>query len=138
MPHDATFHLGITFCQSTYTCTCLVFIFYVHAHRTIHADLIYGAGRLKIRLNLHLHPYFMYVSIEGSGESVFMRRFALAFHARIQNILSGGPNFDNVFFKPMLMRGGWNKVALKAGHHRPASETPFKWRFAGVLMMAQY
>ena len=24
---------------------------------------------------------------------------------------------------------------LKADHHRPASETPFKWRFAGGLMM---
>ena len=24
------------------------------------------------------------------------------------------------------------------GHHRPASETPFKWRFAGVPMMAQH
>ena len=23
---------------------------------------------------------------------------------------------------------------LKAGHQRPASETPFKWRFAGGLM----
>ena len=25
-----------------------------------------------------------------------------------------------------------------AGHHRLASETPFKWHFAGVLMMAQH
>ena len=24
------------------------------------------------------------------------------------------------------------------GHHRPASETPFKWRFAGVPVMAQH
>ena len=23
------------------------------------------------------------------------------------------------------------KIPLKAGHHRPASKTPFKWRFAG-------
>ena len=30
------------------------------------------------------------------------------------------------------------KILLKAGHHRPASETPFKWRFAGVPKMAQH
>ena len=24
------------------------------------------------------------------------------------------------------------------GHHRPASEMPFKWRFAGRLMMAHF
>ena len=29
-------------------------------------------------------------------------------------------------------------VPLKSGLHRPASETPFKWRFAGVQMMAQH
>ena len=27
---------------------------------------------------------------------------------------------------------------LKAGHPRPASETPFKWRFAGEPMMVQH
>ena len=26
----------------------------------------------------------------------------------------------------------------KYGHHLPASETPFKWRFAGRPMMAQH
>ena len=26
------------------------------------------------------------------------------------------------------------QIALKAGHHRPASETPFKWHFAGGPM----
>ena len=29
------------------------------------------------------------------------------------------------------------KIPLKAGHHRPASETPFKWRFAGMSMMVK-
>ena len=28
-------------------------------------------------------------------------------------------------------------MPLLAGHQRPASETPFDWRFAGVPMMAQ-
>ena len=30
------------------------------------------------------------------------------------------------------------QMQLKVGHHRPASETPLKWRFAGVPMMAQH
>ena len=30
------------------------------------------------------------------------------------------------------------QIPLKMGHHRPASETPFKWRFAGGPMMAQH
>ena len=28
------------------------------------------------------------------------------------------------------MRGGRIQIPLSAGHHRPVSETPFKWRFA--------
>ena len=39
-----------------------------------------------------------------------------------------------VFFSN-LMRG--IQIPLKTGHIRPASETPFKWRFAGGPMMAQ-
>ena len=29
----------------------------------------------------------------------------------------------------------WIQIPLKSGHHRPASEKPLKWRFAGVPMM---
>ena len=29
------------------------------------------------------------------------------------------------------------KIPLKTGHCRPASETPFKWCFAGMLMNAE-
>ena len=47
-----------------------------------------------------------------------------------------GSNFDNVFFS--LMRGGRIQIPLLAGHQHPASETPFKWRFACGLMMAQH
>ena len=52
-----------------------------------------------------------------------------------------GSNPDNVFFFFFfffLVRGKRIQIALKAGHHRPASETPFKWRFAGELMVAQH
>ena len=43
-------------------------------------------------------------------------------HARIQTVLSEGVQHDEG-------REG------QTGHHRPASETPFKWRFAGEPMI---
>ena len=35
-------------------------------------------------------------------------------------------------------RGEMIQIPLRAGHHRPANDTPFKWRFAGVPMMDQH
>ena len=35
------------------------------------------------------------------------------------------------------MRGERIQIPQLADHQRPASETPFKWRLAGGLMMAQ-
>ena len=53
-----------------------------------------------------------------------------------------GFNADNVFFFFLfffnLMRGGRIQKPLLASHQRPASETPFKWRFAVGPMMAQH
>ena len=41
-----------------------------------------------------------------------------------------------------FVRGGPTLTFLdddgREGHHPPSSETPFKWRFAGVPMMAQH
>ena len=56
--------------------------------------------------------------------------------AQIQRVLSEMVqlNSDNVFF--LWMRD--IKLLLKAGHYRPASEMPFKWRFTGGPMMAQH
>ena len=34
--------------------------------------------------------------------------------------------------------GGRIQIPLLAGHHRPASETPFIWRFAGGPMMVKH
>ena len=39
-----------------------------------HADATREARGLKFGLSLHLHPYFVYASTEGSGESVHMHR----------------------------------------------------------------
>ena len=39
------------------------------------------------------------------------------------------------FFFFFFDKGKEVQIALKAGHHRPASETPFKWRLAGGPMM---
>ena len=60
----------------------------------------------------------------------------------------GGPALTT-FFCFVFMEGGRIQIPLKAGHHLPASETPWrfaggpimtplKWRFAGGSMMAQH
>ena len=51
-----------------------------------------------------------------------------------------GSNFDIFVFVLFfsLMRGGRIQIPLLVGHQRPASETPFKWRFAGGPMMVQH
>ena len=46
-----------------------------------------------------------------------------------------GSNFDVFLLLFSLMSGGRIKVPLLADH-QPVSKTPFKWRFAGVPMMA--
>ena len=46
-----------------------------------------------------------------------------------------GPTLTTFF---LLMMGERIQTPLYAGHHWPASETPFKWRFAGVPLMAQH
>ena len=38
------------------------------------ADISSGARGLKLGLKLHLHPYFVYASSEGSGDTMKMRR----------------------------------------------------------------
>ena len=71
---------------------------------------------------------------------------ALSKHARIQKVLSEGVQLRQRFFfffgggggGLSLRRGGGIPIPLLAGHHRHASETPLKWRFAGVPMMAQH
>ena len=58
--------------------------------------------------------------------------------AESESFVSGGPSLTVFFFFFILMSGGRIEILLLAGHRRPASETPFKWRFAGVPMMAQH
>ena len=43
------------------------------------------------------------------------------------------PTLSMFFF---LGEGEKNQKPLSAGHHRPASEMPFKWRFAGWPIIA--
>ena len=51
-----------------------------------------------------------------------------------ESFVRGGPTLT--FF--WLMRGDRIQIPLKSGHHRPASEAPFKWCFPGVQMMAKH
>ena len=50
-----------------------------------------------------------------------------------RKFLQRGSNSDNLFF---LFDEGEDQNTTS--HHRPTSETPFKWRFAGEPMMAQH
>ena len=55
---------------------------------------------------------------------------------RVKRFVRGGPTLTAFFLT--LMRGERIQIPLLAGHQRPASETPFKWRFAGGPMMVQH
>ena len=54
--------------------------------------------------------------------------------ANPESFVRGGSKFDNIFF----MRGLEDPNATINGHHRPASETPFKWCLVGQPMMVQH
>ena len=51
-----------------------------------------------------------------------------------ESFARGGPTLTLFLFD----EGKEDQNPLKGSHHRPASETPFQWRFAGVLMTAQH
>ena len=42
---------------------------------------------------------------------------------------------SNFFF---ILVNDWFQIPLKSGHHQPTSESPLKWRFAGVPIMAKH
>ena len=55
-----------------------------------------------------------------------------------RNFCQRGSNFDNVlliFLYVFVLIDQGIQIPLQIGHHRSASKTPFKWRFAGVPMM---
>ena len=66
------------------------------------------------------------VSAQASAQSI---KSSLS-RASSRKFFSEGSNF--------FLVNEWIQIPLKSGHHRPASETPFKWYFAGMSMMAQH
>ena len=89
----------------------------------------YHVSHLEI---LQTSTMFLYNPTYGSGGDVAC--------ADPESFVRGGPTLTTFFsfFFFSLIRGGRIQIPLLAGHHRPASETPFKWRFAGGPMMAQH
>ena len=59
----------------------------------------------------------------------------LIWNAQIQKVLSEGPTQLWQFLK--LTRGERVQIPLTADHYQHASKMPFKWPFAGMLIMAQ-
>ena len=84
--------------------------------------------------DLCLLPYFALCTI--LRQVVLVRKKVYVQACRRVKFCQRGSNYENVFFS--LMRGGRVNLSLWAGHHWPASESPFKWRFVGVPMMAQH
>ena len=94
----------------------------------------FGASKLKRRLHrARLRLNLSKCHIVGNHMS---RLIATAFqpsHARIKKVLPEG-------VQHWRFSSWWDgekiEMPLKVGHHRPASETPLKWRFAGVPIVA--
>ena len=59
-------------------------------------------------------------------------------HARIQKELPEGVQLCITVFFYQGREKKRIQIVLKVGHHQPASETPFKWLFAGRPMTAQH
>ena len=87
--------------------------------------------------------YYNENRVQREQETILKNAIAL-FRASLIKILNKkesfyqrGSNFDNVFFYLFLVDEGI-QIPLKAGHRLPATETPFKWRCAGVPMMTHH
>ena len=83
----------------------------------------YSKGALFLKDNAPIHK----------SDLVFCCSHCICGMRGSRKFFSAGANFDNVF-----LDDEWIQIPLKSGHHWPASGTPSKWRFASVLMMAQY
>ena len=47
-----------------------------------------------------------------------------------ESFARGGSSLDRFFWCNFIFMKKSTQIALKAGHHRPASKMPFKWHFA--------
>ena len=64
-------------CWKSHVAALLVLIAYAQIfHINDHSDISRVARGLNFGLSPHLHPYFVYTSSEGSGESANLRRLA--------------------------------------------------------------
>ena len=85
---------------------------------------------MKIKISIH-SKYICSINIYNKSMPINMRGS--------RKFCQRASNSDNVFFFVFLVdEGSKDQNYTKTGHDRPASETPFKWRFAGVAMMAQH
>ena len=111
------------------TCLCfgdLAIIYKVTAEQNISNSSV-CSGRPLFSLKTILSPELQRVYVTPSG-----------YHARIQKVLLEGVQFLKRFFNSTKINAHQCQIALKAGHHQPASETPNKCRFACWPLMAQH
>ena len=89
----------------------------------------------KIIGNLQICYLGMTLYVYINKGNVGTQEIKILDHVRIQKTLS---NFYNVLFVFLVDEGKEDPNTAKTGHHRPASETPLKWRLADWPKMAQY
>ena len=113
------------------SCTgpCMYIVFNMSMH-----PLLYSTG-----MCMSYEDYMYLCGFTGLSEPSLVIRGSRKYCQRVSN-------FDNLFFifhfqifmvKRPRGREGPNTI-ISRGLHRPARETPFQWRFAGVPMMAQH
>ena len=118
----------------------LSMVFYIHLifFKNIHISEKNFASITRIHLNLE-----RFISQYPKNTLNFHKRIPYPFNY-LDNIPTGIPlkSFKGLSFHlyqfTLMHRSERIQIPLLAGHQRPASETPFKWRFAGGLTMGQH
>ena len=118
---------------------CYIFMyFYLLTGSWLHASQGHKNKRTYwVTATCLLLSIFIHTEKKHSRRGVFFQPNITQKHARIQKVLSEGVQ-QSFFVCFSLMRGGMIQIPFLAGHQRPTSKTPFKWRFAGRPMMAQH
>ena len=87
--------------------------------------------KLNLHAGSHLLKFRRFTFFFIFGASLFTRDFSLSYMRGSRKFCQRGSYSDKFFFYVERM-----KIPLTTGHHRPASEMPLKWRFAGGPLVA--
>ena len=126
-------HQDLNFASQTKWRVYLPFLIW---HAFCHVEF---PGHVQKHQNMRLNKKINRLSNFMYNPRVDMRIIYFTICADQESVARGGPTLTTFFFFFFLDEGK-DYPNSKAGHHWPASETPFKWRFAdgNGPMMAQH